>query len=82
MSILILWQNCGERNVYEFVFGGEYKERPLISASKKEWDSYLYEKDNLAGINKEWWYHRSGCGQWLLAIRDTLTNKVIKTERA
>jgi sarcosine oxidase delta subunit len=33
----------------------------------------------LAGEQKEWWYHRLGCRKWMVAERDTITNKVIST---
>ena len=28
----------------------------------------------------EWWKHRSGCGVWFIAERDTRTNEVIFTK--
>ena len=28
------------------------------------------------GVQREWWYHRAGCGLWFLAERDTRTNEV------
>jgi sarcosine oxidase delta subunit len=29
-------------------------------------------------VQKEWWYHRSGCRQWLQALRNTTTNEVME----
>ena len=31
-------------------------------------------------FQREWWYHRVGCGLWFLAERDTRTNEVLRTE--
>jgi len=30
-------------------------------------------------VQKEWWYHRSGCHRWLQAVRNTITNEVLET---
>ena len=30
----------------------------------------------MAGVQREWWYHRSGCRSWFVAERDTRTNDV------
>ena len=40
----------------------------------------LYFRDNVAGVHREWWYHRHGCGLWFVAERDTTTNEVVSTE--
>jgi sarcosine oxidase subunit delta len=73
--------NCGRRNASEFRFGGEYNPRPRnpMEASEEEWVEYLYLRDNTMGIQKEWWYHNSGCGLWFLAERHTRTSEVVKT---
>ena len=34
------------------------------------------------GVQREWWYHRAGCGLWFVAERDTRTNEVARTESA
>ena len=31
-------------------------------------------------MQREWWYHRIGCGLWFVAERDTRTNAVVKVE--
>jgi sarcosine oxidase subunit delta len=80
--ILLTCPNCGERNVAEFRFGGEYKSRPANpedSASDAAWTEYLYFKQNKQGVQKEWWYHRAGCGLWFLAERHTKTHQVERT---
>ena len=40
---------------------------------------YVYFRDNVAGVQREWWYHRAGCGLWFVAERDTRTNDVLST---
>ena len=75
--ILLTCPNCGERNVAEFRFGGEYKQRPRNPedrAAPASWTDYLYLKENKLGPQKEWWYHREGCGIWFAVYRDTCTN--------
>jgi sarcosine oxidase subunit delta len=41
--------------------------------------NYIYARANLNGVEREWWYHRDGCGTWLLAERDTTSNLVKAT---
>ena len=76
--LLLPCPTCGKRNASEFRFGGEVLTRP-DGEDDKAWSDYLYMRKNEAGISKEWWFHRSGCGQWLLAERNTRTNQVIST---
>jgi sarcosine oxidase delta subunit len=33
----------------------------------------------VAGRQREWWFHRSGCRAWFVAERDTRTNEVFFT---
>ena len=75
--------NCGPRNVSEFRHGGEVNPRPTdpSAAGAAKWTDYLYMRRNVSGVETEWWYHRSGCGLWFLAERNTLTNQVLRTYR-
>ncbi len=79
--LLLHCPNCGPRNVSEFRFGGETNVRPPADAmlSDAEWSDYLYMRENRAGVQREWWYHRAGCGLWFLAERHTQTNQVLRT---
>jgi sarcosine oxidase subunit delta len=79
MSFVIPCPHCGPRSVYEFRFGGEVKARPNPEAPHDEWLQYIYTKTNSSGVQQEWWYHRSGCRQWLRALRNTATNEVTET---
>lgn len=76
MSFALTCPNCGPREVTDFGFGGELTERPRSRPSFEELNRYVYFRDNRAGPQREWWVHRSGCGQWFLAERDTRTNEV------
>lgn len=79
--LVLTCPNCGARNVGEFRFGGEYRPRPAepAQASDEEWVDYLYQRDNARGPQREWWYHRAGCGLWFMAERHTHTNQVLRT---
>jgi sarcosine oxidase subunit delta len=80
MSFLLSCPNCGPRRVDEFRYGGEIRERPHDQPqSPREWGAYLYERANIAGPQREWWYHRHGCKRWFVALRDTTTNAVLET---
>ena len=78
MSFLVPCPHCGPRDVYEFRYGGEFQRRPPSTVSDQEWADYLYARRNVAGPEKEWWYHRQGCRRWFLAVRDTRTNAVLE----
>lgn len=80
MSFLLPCPNCGSRSVDEFRFGGELRERPEDASTAAEWRAYLYERANVKGPQREWWYHRGGCGRWFICARDTRTNAVIQTD--
>jgi sarcosine oxidase, subunit delta len=79
MSFLLRCPNCGDRSVYEFRFGGELTERPPLDAPASDWVAYRYHRVNVAGVQTEWWFHRSGCRQWLQARRNTISNEVLET---
>ena len=81
MSFLLHCPNCGPRDVNEFRYQGEVTTRPTGTPSFRELTSYLYFRKNVAGVQREWWYHRLGCELWFQAERDTRTNGVLKTER-
>ncbi len=80
MSFLVPCPNCGPRDVNEFTCSGEVTARPEANPSLRELTSYLYYRRNVAGIQREWWFHRFGCRLWFYAERDTRTNAVLETE--
>jgi sarcosine oxidase subunit delta len=79
VSFLIPCPHCGSRSAYEFRFGGEVRQRPPPGAPDEEWFSYTYTRNNEAGLQTEWWYHRYGCRRWLQAVRNTVSNEVLET---
>jgi len=80
MSFLLPCPNCGPRPVDEFSCAGEVTVRPRSDPSLRELTSYLYFRRNVAGVQREWWFHRLGCELWFQAERDTRTNEVLLTE--
>ncbi len=82
MSFLLSCPNCGTREVTDFGFGGEMIERPTSRPTWRELNTFNYFRRNVAGVQREWWYHRSGCRSWFLAERDTRTNRVLWTRPA
>jgi sarcosine oxidase subunit delta len=79
MSFLLPCPTCGPRDVDEFRCAGEVTRRPKQKPSLRELTTYIYFRENVAGVHREWWYHGAGCGQWFLAERDTRTNEVVST---
>jgi heterotetrameric sarcosine oxidase delta subunit len=79
MSFLLPCPQCGPRDVYEFRWGGEQSQRPAPAAPAGAWVEYRYFRDNVAGVQREWWYHRAGCRRWFVAVRDTRDNEVQRT---
>jgi len=74
--------NCplnGPRNISEFVWGGEVKERPdPASCSDEAWTTHLFLEDNKAGVVAEWWLH-APTNFWFIAQRNTVTDEVLQT---
>ena len=77
MSFLLSCPYCGPRPVDEYAYFGEVTKRPKGSPSLRELTDYVYFRDNVAGVQREWWQHRTGCGEWFLAERDTRSNAVL-----
>ncbi len=76
MSYVLTCPNCGPREVTDFSFGGEVNRRPTTRPDRRELGAYNYFRRNVAGVQREWWFHRSGCRAWFVAERDTRTNEV------
>lgn len=80
MSFLLTCPHCGARPVDEFSYRGEILTRSAPDASLRDLGEYIYFRDNVAGVQREWWSHRSGCELWFVAERDTRTNEVLRVE--
>jgi len=71
--------HCGPRDRREFSPRGAALARPGPKAAPEDWDAYIHQRDNPAGITREHWYHIP-CGTWLTVTRDTVTHVVEATE--
>jgi heterotetrameric sarcosine oxidase delta subunit len=80
MSFLLPCPNCGPRDVNEFSYAGEVTKRPKESPTLRELTSYVYFRENVAGVQREWRYPRVGCEVWFQAERDTRTTEVSRGE--
>ena len=69
---------CGLRDETEFSYGGDATVvRPAMDeADPKAWLDYVFMRDNPRGAHREYWHHASGCRQWLVVERDTLTHEI------
>ena len=69
---------CGLRDETEFSYGGDATvARPAMDeADPKVWLDYVFMRDNPRGAHREYWHHASGCRQWLVVERDTLTHEI------
>jgi len=84
MALLITCPICGKRNGYEFKFGGEEKgPRPdEKDLTPEAWCDYVHMNNCVASVQKEWWFHRDGCGSWFTIHRDTTTNYEVENVEA
>jgi sarcosine oxidase subunit delta len=78
MAMLVTCPNCGPREVEELRNAGETTRRPTITPTARELNTYVYFRENTAGVLREWWFCRV-CEDWFLAERDTVTNEVRRT---
>lgn len=75
--IAIPCPHCGPRDAAEFAYVGERADRPdPNTTTPPQWRSYLYVRRNPAGWTDESWYHRAGCGRYLVVSRHTVTNQI------
>jgi len=79
LALLITCPICGKRSGYEFRYGGEDKgARPEEEGlTPRAWCEYVHMNRCTAGLQKEWWYHRDGCGLWFTVWRDTTANRQV-----
>jgi heterotetrameric sarcosine oxidase delta subunit len=80
VSFLLTCPHCGARPVEEFAYRGEVLVRPKEKPTVRELGEYIYFRRNVAGLQREWWSHRTGCELWFVAERDTRTNEVLRVE--
>ena len=75
---------CGARDAQEFTYlGAADPQRPHgVAASEAEMVEYVYQRENPAGPNREFWHHGAGCHAWLIVTRDTRTHAISSVEAA
>lgn len=76
MRFTITCPNCGERDLYEFHFGGHDRGPPPQQKDLRAEDYLRYSqfRTTRTGPQLEWWYHSSGCGGWFTTWRNPATN--------
>src|SRR4029450_8538066 len=79
MSFLLPCPPPGPREVEESRCAGEVTRRPKEAPSLRELTTYVYFRDNAAGVHTEWGYHGHGCEIWFLAEGEARTNEVGRT---
>jgi sarcosine oxidase subunit delta len=73
---------CGERDRREFYYQGAALARPEGEEWGPDWDDYLHNRDNPAGVTRDLWQHEQGCGAWLIVTRDTVSHAVLRCDLA
>ncbi len=76
---------CGHRDEKEFDYCGPWRpqRRQVVSqASDEEFLEYLTVPHNAVGEIQEYWWHRRGCGSFLVATRDTRNHRIIAVRNA
>lgn len=69
--------HCGERPVDEFTqFGAAGLQRPDAEAGLQAYVTYVYLRDNPAGMHQELFQHIGGCRAFLSVTRDTRTHAI------
>jgi sarcosine oxidase, subunit delta len=69
----------GRRVISEFAYGGEVREMPDPgAASDQAWAEYVFNRNGVAGVKKEWWCHTPS-GVWFIAERDTTSDTILRT---
>ena len=75
---------CGKRSQNEFSYGGDANvKRPNLGqeVSNKEWDDFIYYRNNPSGKHSELWHHVAECRQWFKVSRNMITHEIFKTAK-
>lgn len=68
---------CGPRDENEFSYQGDAAcRRPTLGEPSERIEDLLYFRDNPKGIHTEYWHHVSGCQQYIVVERHTLTHEI------
>ena len=84
--MIINHPKLGLRDATEFTVLGDASmlNRPDWQADNAEdaFYSYVYLRDNPAGLHRELWFHEHGDRSWLVVTRDTITHAVLDVSLA
>ena len=73
MALKVICPNCGPRQYTEFWFGGELLANAAPGADALTADfERVWLRANLAGVQRERWFHHAGCRRWVETARDRL----------
>ncbi len=80
--LLIDCPYCGPRPESDFAYGGQAhiarSDNPA-ALTDETWTEFLYMRSNERGPHAERWRHVHGCGRFFNAVRDTSTDRIIRT---
>ena len=84
--MIINHPHLGSRDAAEFTILGDASmlNRPDWQAdgSDDAFYTYMYLRDNPAGLHRELWFHEQGDRSWLVVTRDTVTHEVVNVALA
>lgn len=76
----------GPRDAQEFTYLGDAAllRRPdgMAESAAKDFNDYVYLRDNPAGLHRELWFHEQGDHDWLVVTRNTVTHEILGAELA
>jgi sarcosine oxidase subunit delta len=73
---------CGSRDSSEFVYRSDAAPKRPENGEAAAFFEYVYLRDNPAGEISEHWYHASGCRNWLVVRRNTVTHVITSAHLA
>jgi len=82
--LLLTCPYCGPRAEIEFRYGGEaHIARPAEpdALSDAAWSEFLFVRTNPKGIHAERWNHAHGCQRWFNVLRDSVTDRIVRSYR-
>ncbi len=77
MSFTITCPICGERDIYEFHFGGRDRGPPPSQEGLEveAYFRYAQFRTTRTEAQLEWWYHSSACSAWFQTWRNPVNNR-------
>jgi len=76
----------GPRDAQEFTYLGDaallHRPDGMAASAAKDFNDYVYLRDNPAGLHRELWFHEQGDRSWLVVTRNTVTHEILGAELA